>query len=154
MVSISLPKCLLVSRITQALGIFSVLITPPTPLNFCSSWASLPPASHSYESPFSFCHEFSWPPLFCLSLSLCSLFSLLLLLPSFPHGLIWTTTFPPALDSSRCPGCTLPHVYNKNLPLNHTLEGHVLPLCRPHVAMSNYRLECPCDPAKRTKMVK
>lgn len=152
--SVSLLKCLLVSRITQALGIFSVLITPPTPLNFCSSWASLPPASHSYESAFNFCHEFSWPPLFCLSLSLCSLFSLLLLLPSSPMALFGLLLSPPALDSSRCPVCTLPHVYNKSLPLNHTLEGHVLPLYRPHVAMSNYRVEWPCDPAKRTKMVK
>lgn len=131
---LSIPKCLLVSRLTQYLCLLLALFPRPPNLNFCS-WTSLLPDTNSYPCTSSTCSlDLLVPSLGPLSLApslstLLTLFSLLLILIFLPSLIVWfmfnlPLSVPALPDSS---GCTLPHNYNKNPLFKHTLKWSCSP---------------------------
>lgn len=95
-----------------------------------SSWASPPQACHSHITlPFWPCTPSASLGLSWLSLAPSPLYSLSL--SAYQHSLMAKFRLPAmfsllfshrSLDFPRCLCCILLHIYNKNLPLNHTLE--------------------------------
>lgn len=86
------------------------LFSPCHYLSFSRSWASLPQLlmstyhlSHLSCLPLSPNSLLSWPVWLCWPCSVCCFLSLICTLPD-------------------APGCSLPHIHNKILPLSHTLE--------------------------------
>lgn len=100
------------------------LLTPLLTLNFSSSDASLPSASHSLITL-----------LFSLALSWSS-FSSYLILPVSSHDQVQSAGhvqptycfLSPLWIHPDASVYTLPHIYKKNLPLSYALNGHVVSL--------------------------
>lgn len=127
---VGIPKCMAVSRLPRYLWLFSPC--PPTP-NISGPWLPSPSFSFPYNLPFQ-SRALSCLPLLVPSL-LASFASTLfvflshsspLSLLSRPGPVCWSCsvcyflfllwTLPNASD------CSCPHIYNKTLPLSHTLE--------------------------------
>lgn len=121
-VSTSMPKQRLASRIPPHLCFLSALFTLPSTPNFPSSCTCLPPASNSYKTLLFQPCVLSCPSclvFFCTfsSSHSHSLFSLLVI---YLLSQLWT--FP---DAS---GCSLPHIYKKTFSSTVSWSSHFLTL--------------------------